>query len=496
MPSLQLLDRARWPAQAKALRQAAAGKLSTPNKLASCLSQTSHAECDPSCFDGLMELFDEARPLLPSIAALALEAPSLFETPLHHLPQGQQGSVSLTRRQAACMLSLAFFDVVGPDEASEGWDMPDLLTFRHWYDEDDPEPEKIRCLLCYFDAMREEVPAADAPATIRIERLVLPPAEAAAGAAAWTACDETPLLPLRVVERGAIEEAAGALQADFANEYIGGGVMGGGNVQEEIRFVVSPECLVSLALCPRMLPHEALLLTGVRQYSVYTGYGGSFACAGRCADPSDGAHVIALDATCYMFGDNGGAATQYREAAMVRELTKCWAALSDRGAGSSPDGDGLAAVAPSPRRSGRRRDANGAAASAVSASAAGPAAAVAPRAFATGNWGCGVFGGDPSLKALLQWMAASRAGREIAYYPFGDARVAHLGRVAAQLLEARATVGQLASAIFAQASGGGGGGGLERRGANAVVEAAFAGSKKRGSAAPAASSSGSSKRRK
>ena len=113
-PSLHLLDRARWPAQAKALRQAASGKISTPTKLASCLSQTSHAECDPSCFDGLMDLFEEVRPLLPSIAALALEAPSLFETPLQHLPQGQRCSVSLTRRQAACMLSLAFFDAIGP----------------------------------------------------------------------------------------------------------------------------------------------------------------------------------------------------------------------------------------------------------------------------------------------------------------------------------------------------------------------------------------------
>ena len=82
--------------------------------------------------------------------------------------------------------------------------------------------------------------------------------------------------------------------------------------------------------------------------------------------------------------------------------------------------------------------------------------------------------------------SASRAGREVTYYPFGDARVADLGRVAARLLGARATVGQLASAIFAQASGGGGGG-LEREGANAVVEAAFGGSsKKRGAAVPVA----------
>lgn len=26
----------------------------------------------------------------------------------------------------------------------------------------------------------------------------------------------------------------------------------------------------------------------------------------------------------------------------------------------------------------------------------------------TGNWGCGAFGGDPQLKAMLQWIAASQ----------------------------------------------------------------------------------------
>ena len=27
---------------------------------------------------------------------------------------------------------------------------------------------------------------------------------------------------------------------------------------------------------------------------------------------------------------------------------------------------------------------------------------------ATGNWGCGAFGGDPELKTIIQWLAASQ----------------------------------------------------------------------------------------
>ena len=41
-------------------------------------------------------------------------------------------------------------------------------------------------------------------------------------------------------------------------------------------------------------------------------------------------------------------------------------------------------------------------------------------AVATGNWGCGVFHGNPQLKVLLQLMAATVAGRSVVYFTFGD----------------------------------------------------------------------------
>jgi len=41
---------------------------------------------------------------------------------------------------------------------------------------------------------------------------------------------------------------------------------------------------------------------------------------------------------------------------------------------------------------------------------------------ATGNWGCGVFNGNPELKFLIQLMAASQAGRCMYYFTFGDKR--------------------------------------------------------------------------
>lgn len=50
-----------------------------------------------------------------------------------------------------------------------------------------------------------------------------------------------PLSALTLTE-ASIEEVPHALHADFANEYIGGGVLRRGAVQEEIRFTICPEC--------------------------------------------------------------------------------------------------------------------------------------------------------------------------------------------------------------------------------------------------------------
>merc|ERR1711920_868727 len=51
------------------------------------------------------------------------------------------------------------------------------------------------------------------------------------------------------------------------------------------------------------------------------------------------------------------------------------------------------------------------------------------RSFATGNWGCGVCGGDPQLKSLIQWLAASAASRDMDYFVYGEERMAEAQRV-------------------------------------------------------------------
>lgn len=112
--------------------------------------------------------------------------------------------------------------------------------------------------------------------------------------------------------------------------------------------------------------------------------------------------IVAIDATPFCFE---GTESQYSKDSIVRELNKAYCGFSfelpsDKGGKLSP--------------------------------------------LATGNWGCGAFEGDKELKTLIQWMAASQAGRLTQYYTFRDE---HLGgrqrEVVKTLLEHKVTVGQL-----------------------------------------------------
>ena len=38
----------------------------------------------------------------------------------------------------------------------------------------------------------------------------------------------------------------------------------------------------------------------------------------------------------------------------------------------------------------------------------------------TGKWGCGIFKGNKELKFLIQWMACTKAGREMTYLTYND----------------------------------------------------------------------------
>jgi hypothetical protein len=73
-----------------------------------------------------------------------------------------------------------------------------------------------------------------------------------------------------------IEDFPKVIEIDFANKRIGGGVLGIGCVQEEIRFVLSPELIVSLLFCETLDEKETILIKGAERFNDYEGYSDTF----------------------------------------------------------------------------------------------------------------------------------------------------------------------------------------------------------------------------
>ncbi|KAL3665371.1 hypothetical protein V7S43_009409 [Phytophthora oleae] len=196
------------------------------------------------------------------------------------------------------------------------------------------------------------------------------------------------LCAARCVSDTLIEDLDKHLQIDFANKFAGGGVLNSGCVQEEIRFLLSPELLVSCLVFAKLGPHEAFVIHGTERYSKYQGYGGSFVYGGNFEDTTplvpllDGSSrrecvIVGIDATDY---GSARVERQYTRGHVWRDLVKAYAGFA------YPD------------------------AHEESSKRCWP--------VATGNWGCGVFQGDRELKFLIQWLAASLRDRELVYVLF------------------------------------------------------------------------------
>jgi poly(ADP-ribose) glycohydrolase len=219
---------------------------------------------------------DLVRPMVPWIAERALEVEHLFPNDIALLKSGDEREVALTQRQCLCLLALAFFGL--HDCVFEG---SDILNLCKW----DNEREKMTCLMFYFHELRKRITADSSWQGSKVSFLRRHIASDFSVAERFSSCRKD-LCKVDVSDTGRIEDVPNALHADFANKYIGGGVLSGGCVQEEIRFTISPECLVSMLLCERMEAREAICLRGTERFSDYSGYGRSSlirACANTTA---------------------------------------------------------------------------------------------------------------------------------------------------------------------------------------------------------------------
>ncbi|RQX72891.1 poly(ADP-ribose) glycohydrolase [Toxoplasma gondii CAST] len=229
-----------------------------------------------------------------------------------------------------------------------------------------------------------------------------------------------------VFEEGDITTSDGDLQVDFADRYLGGLSMFEGYIaQEELIFIIYPEMLCVMLFSDIMKPNEAVVVKGVERFVFSQGYEWTFqitAAAGDWTELPSNKHfsvqgvvpldslgrrnvaIVGIDAVQFHEPNK-----QYSPVMVNRELMK--AAVGFKG-------DPYELIV-----SGSRQP------------------------IATGLWGCGVFNGDAQLKTLIQWLAASYAGRSMKFYTFSNKSVDGLGLVISKLRQSYATVGNLYKAI-------------------------------------------------
>ena len=193
------------------------------------------------------------------------------------------------------------------------------------------------------------------------------------------------LCDIKVVEEGSLFDSEAKFYVDFANQYIGGGVLSGGCVQEEILFTVKPEAVVSIFLMRKMDDNDAIRIDNIIQYSNYSGYGRTFKFeddATKDITKIKKYNIIAIDAVCTY--SSGGVDKESVE----RDLIKAYVGFNL----INFDDEKVITMT---------------------------------KTIATGNWGCGAFGGDFELKFLQQWIAASYAGvKKLYYYTFDKKEMA------------------------------------------------------------------------
>eukprot|EP00753_Platysulcus_tardus_P002711 PLAT11828.1.p1 GENE.PLAT11828.1~~PLAT11828.1.p1 ORF type:complete len:450 (-),score=160.32 PLAT11828.1:40-1389(-) len=336
---------------------------------------------------------------LPFIVKLVLELPALLEeegAPAC-LPAETEGKTVVSRKLATRVLAAMFLGFVQAPTGGDGREDSPCPNMLQLLDHTGPqEIAKLQAILHYFDRVAEEEPRGQ----LTFIRSVTP------DSLDWSSQD-APLSALEVLPEGVIEDAEDCLQVDFANRFIGGGVLCGGCVQEEIRFAMCPELMISMALCDVMSKREAIVMKGAECFSAHKGYAFSLQYAGDFRDESareeDGSlktTVVAIDAIRF---HSRWLPTQMQPAAMLRDLNKAYAGFSVSGLPFST--------------------------------------------IATGNWGCGAFNGNVQLKAVQQWMAASVAGCDMRYYTFGHELAAGLPAFAAAVREAGVTVGAMYDAL-------------------------------------------------
>ena len=225
---------------------------------------------------------------------------------------------------------------------------------------------------------------------------------------------ETKLCQLMMDTKESLFNGKASYCVDFANKYIGGGVLNCGCVQEEILFCIDPEAIVSLYFMEVMSDNDAIGIYNTIQYSKYKGYGYSFTYDGCAIDFKDNKNnkkhrIIAIDAISLRYSYNFFFSSNKTSSQDInRDIHKAYVGFSLANLDNSIE-----------------------------------------KTISTGNWGCGAFGGNHELKFIQQWIAASFAGIDrLDYYTFGDKEAVLVAKFYDKIKEKFKTAEKLYNALI------------------------------------------------
>ena len=291
------------------------------------------------------------------------------------LKTGDNGGFDLTRKQVALIFFLSFLNLIDVknDYNMNTFKVSDLLFLNY-----NSAIQFGRCFLNYLTVIGKWIEQNN---TILEEKIIYK-RENKPHLNYLESDENIPLCELKLENKGSLFDGDASYCVDFANEYIGGGALSGGCVQEEILFAIEPELTVSMFFMEVMNDNDAIGIFNTIQYSKYDGYGYNFTYAGSLIDENSEIKkhkIIAIDAmdlrrTSYFYFHN-----QISKNEINRDIHKAYVGFNlinfDK---------------------------------------------TTKKTIATGNWGCGAFNGNHELKFLQQWIAASYAKIErLDYYTFG-----------------------------------------------------------------------------
>ncbi|CAN4095620.1 unnamed protein product [Withania somnifera] len=455
---------------------------------------------DTSTSHGFALFFDNVLPrdeavkwfkeVVPQLANLLLRLPSLLETHYENADDGvlkgvktglrllesqEPGIVFLCQELIGALLACALFSLF--PTSNRGFKHLPMVNFDHLFaclhdHYKEAYENKLKCIIHYFGRICSSMPVG----YVSFERKVLsleysPSCIPYPKEKVWSQSNIS-LCHFEISISGLIEDQSHeAIEVDFANMYLGGGALVRGCVQEEIRFMINPELIAGMLFLPCMADNEAIEIVGTERFSSYTGYASSFRFNGDYVDKKDidvlgrrKTRIVAIDALCHP------GKSQYRLEGLLREVNKAFCGFMDQC--KSHQYQRLFKDDQTVTATDRRPIVNLLSLDHTSTSSQATEEPLGNHLIrnhegvscqsldnqheigvVTGNWGCGAFGGDPQLKAMLQWIAASQAMRPfILYYTFGLEALQMLDQVTQWIVSHKWTAGELWSVLVEYSS--------------------------------------------